>query len=170
MRAAGRHRSVCQDAALLRGFVQEHRAVSLVVGLPLDLRGQEGPACQKVRAYARQLLRSDGGGLGLGSEDVVYWDERFTTRLLTKHTVQVRSPPPATHPPTSCRWHRWWRLCCWQSSLSSAAERVVPAVPPQERGRAPSTIRRDSGAAALMLQELLDQLQSGNDAAGPIIK
>ena len=31
---------------------------------------------------------------------MVYWDERFTTRLLTKHTVQVRPPPPATHPPT----------------------------------------------------------------------
>ena len=97
---AGRHRSVQQDAALLRGFVQEHRAVSLVVGLPLDLQGQEGPACQKVRAYTRRLLRSEGGGLGLGSEDVVYWDERFTTRLLTKHTVQVRPPPPATHSPT----------------------------------------------------------------------
>ena len=80
--------------------MQEHRAVSLVVGLPLDLQGQEGPACQKVRAYTRRLLRSEGGGLGLGSEDVVYWDERFTTRLLTKHTVQVRPPPPATHSPT----------------------------------------------------------------------
>lgn len=56
----------------LRAAVAEHEAGAIVVGLPLNMNGSEGPAARGAREFAESLRT----GLGL---PVVLWDERLTT-------------------------------------------------------------------------------------------
>ena len=59
------------DAAYIAAKAKELGASSVVVGLPLNMNGTEGPAAQKVREFAEQLK-------ALGVE-VDFQDERLTT-------------------------------------------------------------------------------------------
>jgi len=56
----------------LRQLVAEHEIRRFVVGLPLDMKGGEGDAARKARAFAQRL--ADATGLS-----VELWDERLTT-------------------------------------------------------------------------------------------
>jgi putative Holliday junction resolvase len=47
-------------------------SLGLVIGLPRNMDGSEGPRCQSVRAFARNLE----GRIDL---PVVFWDERLST-------------------------------------------------------------------------------------------
>jgi putative Holliday junction resolvase len=63
------------EPALMSALVKLTREASvtqLVVGLPLDMKGGEGDAAQKTRAFAQRL--ADATGL-----PVELWDERLTT-------------------------------------------------------------------------------------------
>jgi putative Holliday junction resolvase len=53
--------------------VAEHRSVEVVVGLPVNLAGVEGPAAKKVREYARIL------GEAISPVPIVMADERMST-------------------------------------------------------------------------------------------
>ena len=59
------------DAAYIAAKMKELGASKVVVGLPLNMNGSEGPAAQKVREFAEQLA-------ALGVE-VDFQDERLTT-------------------------------------------------------------------------------------------
>ncbi len=51
----------------------EHRALGgLILGLPLNMDGSEGPRCQSTRAFARNLSRLTDLPIG-------FWDERLST-------------------------------------------------------------------------------------------
>jgi len=60
------------DKALLEALVRERTVKGLVIGLPLNMDGSEGPRSQSSRAYARNV----GAALGL---PVLLWDERWST-------------------------------------------------------------------------------------------
>ena len=66
-----RRRGIAADLATLREIVSTEEVAALVVGLPLNLRGEVGHQAQRVRGFA-ESARS----LGLPLELV---DERFTT-------------------------------------------------------------------------------------------
>jgi putative Holliday junction resolvase len=59
------------DKALLEALIRERSVKGIVVGLPLNMDGSEGPRAQSSRAYARNL-----GPLGL---PILLWDERWST-------------------------------------------------------------------------------------------
>jgi len=59
------------DAAYIAAKMKELGASKVVVGLPLNMNGSEGPAAQKVREFADKLT-------ALGVE-VDFQDERLTT-------------------------------------------------------------------------------------------
>jgi putative Holliday junction resolvase len=59
------------DRLLLEALVAERSAKGIVIGLPINMDGSEGPRSQSSRAYARNL-----GGLGL---PILLWDERWST-------------------------------------------------------------------------------------------
>lgn len=61
-----------KDVAELARLAGEHRVCGLVVGLPLNMDGSEGPRAQATRAFVRNLK----GKLDLA---VVLWDERLST-------------------------------------------------------------------------------------------
>ena len=60
------------DAEKLLTLVASNDAVGLVLGLPLNMDGSEGPRAQSARAFARNV----GQSLDL---PVAFWDERLST-------------------------------------------------------------------------------------------
>lgn len=60
------------DRAALGALVAERGIKAIVLGLPLNMDGSEGPRSQSSRAYARNLAEA----LGL---PVLLWDERWST-------------------------------------------------------------------------------------------
>jgi putative Holliday junction resolvase len=60
-----------RDLEALRSLAKERSVAGIVLGLPLNMDGSEGPRAQSARAYARNL-----GALGL---PLLLWDERWST-------------------------------------------------------------------------------------------
>ena len=63
------------DAERLVAVLAERRIAGVVLGLPLNMDGSEGPRVQATRAFVRNLARLEGWP-GL---PIVYWDERLST-------------------------------------------------------------------------------------------
>ncbi|MBS0152030.1 MAG: Holliday junction resolvase RuvX [Nitrospira sp.] len=66
-------RTLDRDLAHIQQLVHAHDVREVVIGLPLRLNGEEGPAVQAVHVFVDQL----GEVL---SVPIVMWDERMTTR------------------------------------------------------------------------------------------
>jgi putative holliday junction resolvase len=76
-----RRRKFTEEAETLFARMRERGADTLVVGLPLNMDGTEGPRCQSVRAFARNLLRLDA------SLSIAFWDERLSTMAVNRMLV-----------------------------------------------------------------------------------
>ena len=60
------------DAERLLDLTAERKAAAIVLGLPRNMAGSEGPRAQSVRAFARNLSQKT-------DLPIVYWDERLST-------------------------------------------------------------------------------------------
>ncbi|WP_062762559.1 Holliday junction resolvase RuvX [Falsirhodobacter sp. alg1] len=60
------------DAEELLAITKQRSIVGLILGLPLNMDGSEGPRVQKTRAFARNLSRLTPLPIG-------FWDERLST-------------------------------------------------------------------------------------------
>lgn len=60
------------DAAELLAIAKDRGLVGLVLGLPRNMDGSEGPRAQSTRAFARNLERLTDLSIG-------FWDERLST-------------------------------------------------------------------------------------------
>jgi len=60
------------DAAELLKIVAERQIIGLVLGLPVNMDGSEGPRAQSTRAFARNLEK-------LTPLPIAFWDERLST-------------------------------------------------------------------------------------------
>ena len=60
------------DAARLLEIIAARQIGGLILGLPFNMNGTEGPRCQSTRAFARNLVR-------LADLPIGYWDERLST-------------------------------------------------------------------------------------------
>ena len=67
-----RREKFTQDAETLFALMTERGAGGLVIGLPVNMDGTEGPKCQSARAFARNLLRLNG-------LPIAFWDERLSS-------------------------------------------------------------------------------------------
>jgi putative Holliday junction resolvase len=65
------------DAERVRALTSRFEVGGLVVGLPLNMDGSEGPRAQATRAFVRNLKAL----LGL---PIVFWDERLSTAAVTR--------------------------------------------------------------------------------------
>ncbi len=72
-----------QDAAALAKICAERRVGGLVLGLPVNMDGGEGPRCQSVRQFARNLEQLAGFELA-----VAFWDERLSTAAVERLLVR----------------------------------------------------------------------------------
>ena len=77
-----RRRRFTDDAQELSALMRGRGSSSLVIGLPLNMDGSEGPRCQSVRAFARNLLRLDEGLA------IAFWDERLSTMAVNRMLIE----------------------------------------------------------------------------------
>lgn len=69
-----KRRKFSQDAQRLSEIIEERCIGGLVLGLPRNMDGTEGPRCQSTRAFARNLMQNAGLDL-----PITFWDERLST-------------------------------------------------------------------------------------------
>ena len=70
------------DAERLKVLIAENAAVGIVLGLPLNMDGSEGPRAQSTRAFARNLSQRI-------AIPIVFWDERLSTSAVTRTLIEA---------------------------------------------------------------------------------
>ena len=70
-----------QDAALLVREADRLGAAALVIGLPLNMDGSEGPRVQATRAFIRNMAT-------LTALPFVLWDERLSTAAVERSLIE----------------------------------------------------------------------------------
>lgn len=76
-----RRGKLAADVAALKALIQQRAPVGLVIGLPVNMDGSEGPRCQSVRAFARNIAAQ---GIALPA---VFWDERLSTAAVERFLI-----------------------------------------------------------------------------------
>ena len=71
-----------KDAAELQTLVKEHNIGALVIGYPINMDGSEGPRCQSIRQFARNLSEKMGIPMLLS-------DERMSTMAVTRTMLEA---------------------------------------------------------------------------------
>ncbi len=71
-----------EDAKVIQEAVNEHQVGALVIGLPINLDGSEGPRAQSTRAFARNLAARI-------EVPMVFWDERLSTAAVERHLLEA---------------------------------------------------------------------------------
>jgi len=71
-----------EDAKVIQEAVKEHQVGALVIGLPINLDGSEGPRAQSTRAFARNLAARI-------EVPMVFWDERLSTAAVKRHLIEA---------------------------------------------------------------------------------
>ncbi|MDH3230941.1 MAG: Holliday junction resolvase RuvX [Alphaproteobacteria bacterium] len=68
------------DAAALRAVIDEHGVGGLVLGLPINMDGTEGPRCQSTRQFAANLLEKF-------DIPIAFQDERLSTAAVERMLI-----------------------------------------------------------------------------------
>jgi putative holliday junction resolvase len=71
-----------EDAAALARLIADREAGALVLGLPRNMDGTEGPRAQSTRAFARNLCRTLDLPVG-------FWDERLSTVAAERALIEA---------------------------------------------------------------------------------
>jgi putative holliday junction resolvase len=70
------------DAARLIEIAARENIGVIILGLPVNMDGTEGPRCQSTRAFARNFSR-------LSPIQIVFWDERLSTAAVQRMLIQA---------------------------------------------------------------------------------
>jgi len=81
------------EAERLFKLMALREADGLVIGLPVNMDGTEGPRCQSCRAFARNLLRlhasSSSEAAGQRKElPIAFWDERWSSSVMNRFLIE----------------------------------------------------------------------------------
>lgn len=71
-----------QDAERLLQLIAQNQVVGLIIGLPLNMDGSEGPRVQSTRAFARSLAQKT-------PLPIAFWDERLSTSAVTRMMIEA---------------------------------------------------------------------------------
>lgn len=77
-----RRKKFTLDAERLMEIIKERDINGILLGLPRNMDGTEGPRCQKTRAFARNLTRLTDLPIG-------FWDERLSTVAAEKALLEA---------------------------------------------------------------------------------
>ena len=70
------------DAETILQLCEENNVGALVLGLPLNMNGTEGPRAQSTRSFARNLQK-------LTDIAITFWDERLSTAAVTRTLLEA---------------------------------------------------------------------------------
>jgi len=77
-----RRTKFARDTETLLALAARHGVGGLVIGLPLNMDGSEGPRVQSTRAFVRNLT-------ALSDLPMAYWDERLSTAAVTRTLIEA---------------------------------------------------------------------------------
>ena len=72
-----RRKKWSEDSQKLLKLIDEQDVFGLIIGLPLNMDGSEGPRCQSIRQLAENILK-------LTDIPICFWDERLSTAAVTR--------------------------------------------------------------------------------------
>jgi putative holliday junction resolvase len=75
-----RRTNFTSDVTRLLALAAERKAAGLVLGLPLNMDGSEGPRAQSTRAFAKNLAR-------VTELPIALWDERLSTAAVERALI-----------------------------------------------------------------------------------
>ena len=70
------------DAIRLDELIAQNAIVAIILGLPLNMDGSEGPRVQSTRAFARSLAQRI-------TLPIAFWDERLSTSAVTRMMIDA---------------------------------------------------------------------------------
>jgi putative Holliday junction resolvase len=70
------------DAKAILQVIEANQVGAVVIGLPINLDGSEGPRAQSTRAFARNLA-------SLTDLPLLFWDERLSTAAVERHLIEA---------------------------------------------------------------------------------
>lgn len=79
-----RRTAFTKDAERVFAFADQRNAVGVVLGLPVNMSGSEGPRAQSTRAFARNLAK-------LTSLPIALWDERLSTIAVERDLIAANA-------------------------------------------------------------------------------
>ena len=68
------------DITRMFELMDSRGAVGIVIGLPINMDGTEGPRCQSSRAFARNVLR-------VKDLPIAFWDERMSSMAINRMLI-----------------------------------------------------------------------------------
>jgi putative Holliday junction resolvase len=71
-----------KDLEYMKALITRHEVAALVIGLPINMDGSEGPRCQSVRQFAANVA----GAIDL---PITFWDERLSTAAVTRTLLEA---------------------------------------------------------------------------------
>lgn len=71
-----------KDVETLLQVIEQHGVSALVIGLPVNMDGSEGPRAQATRAFARNLSTHT-------DKPLVFWDERLSTAAAERALLEA---------------------------------------------------------------------------------
>ena len=77
-----RRKKFTPDALHLADLASQRNVVGLVIGLPLNMDGTEGPSAQRAQAFARNLK-------SILPLPVLFWDERLSTAAMERDLIAL---------------------------------------------------------------------------------
>ena len=72
------------DAARLSEIFEEYEIKAIIIGLPLNMDGTEGPRVQSTKAFARNLAN-------VTTLPLIFWDERMSTQAAERTLLEADS-------------------------------------------------------------------------------
>ncbi len=70
------------DASQMIDVIEQNQVGGIVLGLPLNMDGTEGPRAQSTRAFARNFSK-------LSPIPIAFWDERLSTSAVTRTLIEA---------------------------------------------------------------------------------
>jgi putative Holliday junction resolvase len=70
------------DLDFFGNFISENEVTGVVVGLPINMNGSEGPAAEKARYFGAELQK-------VSPVPVVFWDERLSTSAAQRVLIEA---------------------------------------------------------------------------------
>lgn len=77
-----RRKKFTADAERLAALAAERKIAGIIIGLPLNMDGTEGPSAQRARAFARNLPK-------LLDLPTAFWDERLSTAAMERDLIAM---------------------------------------------------------------------------------
>ena len=70
-----------QDMEIIKKYIVENKIVGLIVGMPLNLKGERGKKAQSIRRLSQEINN-------IMKLPLLFWDERYSTQAINKMMIK----------------------------------------------------------------------------------